>query len=198
MLLSPDLLLDAYASGIFPMAESRDSIDIVWLSPKRRGVIPLDRYHVPRSLKKIINKNLFEIRLNRDFESVIRACAEPSESRPETWLNDDLIENYLELHNQGHAHSVEAWQNDELVGGLYGISLGGAFFGESMFSRSTNASKVALIHLIERLNIRGYKLLDTQFITNHLRQFGAQSVTRDTYLDLLGNALEAPVTFVDE
>ncbi|MGI9500550.1 MAG: leucyl/phenylalanyl-tRNA--protein transferase [Geminicoccaceae bacterium] len=186
--LTPELLLCAYASGIFPMADDRDDPAIQWIDPHHRGVIPLDRYHVPRSLRKVIRQQRFEIRVDTAFESVITTCAECQPDRPRTWLNDQLIELYCTLHERRYAHCVECWLDDRLVGGVYGLSLGGAFFGESMFSRARDASKVALVDLIERLNEGGYSLLDTQFVTDHLTRFGAIQIPRETYLRRLQQA----------
>lgn len=187
--LTPQLLLYAYASGIFPMADDRDNPVIQWIDPHHRGIIPLDRYHVPRSLKKVIRQKRFEIRADTAFEAVIKSCAECRLDRPRTWLNDELIELYCTLHERHYAHSVECWMDDRLVGGVYGLSLGGAFFGESMFSRARDASKVALIGLIERLNQGGYHLLDTQFVTDHLRRFGGIEIPREAYIRRLREAL---------
>jgi len=196
--LTPELLLCAYASGIFPMADDRDDETIQWIDPHQRGIIPLDTYHVPRSLKKVIRQERFEVRANTAFRAVITACADYQPDRPLTWLNDELIDLYCTLHDRHYAHSVECWIDDRLVGGAYGLSLGGAFFGESMFSRERDASKVALISLIERLNQGGYQLLDTQFITDHLRQFGATQIPREAYLRRLKKALATEATFHSE
>ncbi len=196
--LTPDLLLCAYASGLFPMANDRHDPTIHWIEPRRRGVLPLERFHQPKSLKKLIRRQPFEIRIDRAFERVIRACAEPGPERPRTWLNDDLIELYCTLHRQGYAHSVESWADGRLVGGLYGISLGAAFFGESMFSRTRDASKVALVALVERLRAGGYLLLDTQFVTDHLRRFGAIEIARESYRHQLRHALETRAVFYSE
>ncbi len=187
--LTPELLLCAYANGIFPMADDRDDPVIQWIDPHHRGIIPLDRYHVPKSLKKVIRQQRFDIRANTAFEAVIKSCAECRPDRPRTWLNDELIELYCTLHDKQYAHSVECWMDDRLVGGVYGLSLGGAFFGESMFSRARDASKVALINLIERLRDGGYCLLDTQFVTDHLKRFGATQIPRDAYIRRLREAL---------
>ncbi|MEO1090668.1 MAG: leucyl/phenylalanyl-tRNA--protein transferase [Pseudomonadota bacterium] len=187
--LRADTLLCAYSVGIFPMANDRDDHEIFWVEPKRRGILPLDGFHVPRSLRRTIRKHRFDVRCDHDFEAVIRACAEPTPTRPRTWLNDDLIEAYCDLAAAGHAHSVECWQDDRLVGGLYGVAMGAAFFGESMFTRLPDASKVALVALVERLKDRGFRLLDSQFMTDHLRQFGGREVDRDTYRRLLRAAL---------
>jgi leucyl/phenylalanyl-tRNA---protein transferase len=187
--LSPEILLRAYAAGIFPMAESADDPELFWVDPKRRGIIPLDGFHVPRRLRRIVRQNLFAIRCDTAFEAVMRGCAESSDKRPNTWINDEILELYTGLFERGAAHSVECWREGELVGGLYGVSLGGAFFGESMFSRVTDASKVALVHLVARLRHGGYRVLDTQFLTPHLAQFGAIEISRARYHRLLGEAL---------
>jgi leucyl/phenylalanyl-tRNA--protein transferase len=196
--LTPDLLLCAYASGLFPMANDRHDPTIHWIEPRRRGVLPLERFHQPKSLRKLVRRQLFEIRVDRAFAAVIEACAEPRPERPRTWLNDDLIALYCALHRQGYAHSVESWSGGRLVGGLYGVSLGAAFFGESMFSHQRDASKVALVALIERLRAGGYLLLDTQFVTDHLRQFGAIEISRESYQQQLRRAIEAPAVFYSE
>ncbi len=198
LVLTPDLLLAAYASGLFPMANDRHDPTIHWIEPRRRGVLPLDRFHQPKSLRKLIRRQPFEIRIDRAFEGVILACAESRPERPRTWLNDDLIELYCRLHRQGYAHSVECWADERLVGGLYGVSLGAAFFGESMFSRVRDASKVALVALVERLRAGGYLLLDTQFVTDHLRRFGAIEIARDSYQRQLRHALETQAVFYCE
>jgi leucyl/phenylalanyl-tRNA--protein transferase len=197
-MLSWDLLLCAYAGGLFPMANDRDDPTIHWIDPRRRGVIPLDGFHVPRSLRKVIRRGLFTITIDTDFPTVIRACAESRLGRERTWLNGELITLYEEVHRRGFAHSVECWLGSRLVGGLYGVSLAGAFFGESMFSRERDASKVALVTLVERLTAGGYKLLDTQFITDHLRQFGATEITRAAYRRLLAAALGVSASFQSE
>jgi leucyl/phenylalanyl-tRNA---protein transferase len=196
--LTPDLLLCAYASGLFPMANDRHDPTIHWIEPRRRGVLPLDRFHEPRSLRKLIRRQPFEIRVDQAFERVILACAEPRPERPRTWLNDDLIELYCTLHRQGYAHSIESWADERLVGGLYGVSLGAAFFGESMFSRVPDASKVALVALVERLQAGGYLLLDTQFVTDHLRRFGAIEIARESYQRQLRQALETEAVFYSD
>jgi leucyl/phenylalanyl-tRNA---protein transferase len=187
--LSPEILLRAYASGIFPMAETADDPELFWVDPKRRGIIPLDAFHVPRRLRRIVRQNVFTIRCDTAFEAVMRGCAEASDKRPNTWINDEILELYTGLFARGAAHSVECWHEGELVGGLYGVSLGAAFFGESMFSRVTDASKVALVHLVARLRYGRYRLLDTQFVTPHLAQFGAIEITRARYHRLLAEAL---------
>jgi leucyl/phenylalanyl-tRNA---protein transferase len=193
--LTPELLLQAYAVGIFPMAESADDPELFWVDPKRRGIIPLDAFHVPRRLRRIVRQNLFTVRCDTAFEAVMHGCAESSDKRPNTWINDEILELYTGLFERGAAHSVECWHDGELVGGLYGVSLGGAFFGESMFSRVTDASKVALVHLVARLRHGGYRLLDTQFLTPHLAQFGAIEITRARYHRLLGEALRYRAVF---
>jgi leucyl/phenylalanyl-tRNA--protein transferase len=196
--LTPDLLLCAYASGLFPMANDRHDPTIHWIEPRRRGVLPLDGFHQPRSLRRLIRRRPFEIRIDRAFGEVIEACAAPRPERPRTWLNDDLIALYCALHRQGYAHSVEAWAEGRLAGGLYGVSLGAAFFGESMFSHRRDASKVALVALVERLRAGGYLLLDTQFVTEHLRRFGAIEISRESYQRQLQRALETPAVFYSE
>jgi leucyl/phenylalanyl-tRNA---protein transferase len=196
--LSSELLLCAYASGLFPMANDRHDPTIHWIEPRRRGVLPLDGFHVPKSLRKLIRRKRFEIRTDCDFRQVITACAESRPERPRTWLNDELIELYCELHELGYTHSVESWLDGRLVGGLYGVSLGAAFFGESMFSYERDASKVALVSLVERLRAGNYRLLDTQFVTDHLRQFGATEVSRAAYRARLRDALEAPAVFYSD
>ena len=188
-LLTPELVLSAYSIGLFPMANDRDDPTIHWIDPLHRGILPLDRFHVPRSLKRTIRKGRFALTVDRDFEAVIRACAEATPDRPRTWLNDDIIELYLDLHRRGHGHSIETWEEGRLVGGLYGLALGGAFCGESMFSRTTDASKVALVELVARLRIGGFVLLDTQFVNDHLQQFGVEEITRSAYKARLEKAL---------
>ena len=183
------LLLEAYRTGIFPMA--LESGEIAWFSPDPRGIIPLDAFHVPHGLKRVLKKGIFKVKIDTAFEEVIRACAE----RDETWISEQIIQSYLNLHDLGFAHSVESWQDGELAGGLYGVSIQGVFFGESMFHRKTEASKVALTALVDRLRSRGFGLLDTQYITPHLRTFGAVEVSRRQYLRLLNQALLLPSRF---
>jgi|SRR5690606_29968169 len=190
-----DLLLRAYASGVFPMAESADDPEVFWVRPEMRGIIPLDGFHVPRSLAKILRQGRFDIRFDTDFAGVIDGCAEAREGRPSTWINQPIREAYGELFARGYCHTVEAWRDGRLVGGLYGVTLGLAFFGESMFSRETDASKVCLVHLVQRLKERGFALLDTQFTTEHLKRFGAIDVPRNRYEKLLEEALEGTATF---
>jgi leucyl/phenylalanyl-tRNA--protein transferase len=196
--LSAELLLGAYAVGMFPMADDYHDPTIHWIEPRRRAVFPLDRFHLPRSLRKSLRRGRCVLRVDTDFEAVIRACAEPTPNRPSTWLNPELIGLYLELHRRGHAHSVETWQGGHLVGGLYGVRLGGAFFGESMFSRVTDASKMALVELVGRLRAGGFALLDAQFMTAHLRRFGAVEISRAEYLARLRRALPAAARFPAE
>jgi leucyl/phenylalanyl-tRNA---protein transferase len=193
--LTPAILLQAYAAGIFPMAESADDRELFWVDPTRRGIIPLDAFHVPRRLKRVLRRGRFEVRCDSDFANVMRGCAEASEARPSTWINDEIIRLYTALFDGGAAHSVECRQEGALVGGLYGVALGAAFFGESMFSRATDASKVALVHLVARLKLGGYRLLDTQFLTTHLAQFGAIEIGRARYRRLLAEALRYRAVF---
>src|SRR3954465_3592794 len=187
--LTPEILLQAYAAGIFPRAESADDPELFWVDPKRRGVLPLDGLHLPRRLRRVLRRGVFSVRVDTAFEAVMRGCAEASETRPTTWINEEIVRLYKALFADGAAHSVECWHEGELVGGLYGVSLGAAFFGESMFSRVSDASKVALVHLVARLRFGGYRLLDTQFLTPHLAQFGAIEISRAHYHRLLGDAL---------
>jgi leucyl/phenylalanyl-tRNA--protein transferase len=189
MELTPDLLLRAYAIGVFPMAESRMDHDVYWIDPDRRGIIPLDRFHVPRRLRRLLRRSPFEVRCDTAFAAVIRKCSEPTPDRPDSWINESIMQLYEELFELGFAHSVETWQDDRLVGGLYGVAIGAAFFGESMFSRASNASKVALVHLVARLSKGGFALLDTQFTTRHLQQFGAVEISRRDYRRRLATAL---------
>jgi leucyl/phenylalanyl-tRNA---protein transferase len=193
--ITPELILRAYAAGIFPMAESARESELFWVDPDSRGIIPLDSFHLPRRLKRTLRRDLFEIRCDTDFEAVISGCAEPTAERQKTWINDQIAQLYTKLFRQGYAHSVEACYEGKLVGGLYGVALGGAFFGESMFSRVTDASKVALAHLVARLKIGGYRLLDTQFITEHLRNFGATEIPRAAYHRRLDQALAVQAYF---
>ena len=190
-----DLLLKAYASGVFPMAESALDPEVFWVRPETRGIIPLDKFHVPKSLAKTVRQTRFQVTVNQDFEGVIDGCAETGEGRNNTWINAPIREAYTELYRRGHCHSVEAWRDDRLAGGLYGVSLGRAFFGESMFSRERDASKICLVHLVHRLNERGFTLLDTQFTTEHLKRFGAIDVPRRKYEKLLAKTLEGQAQF---
>lgn len=193
--LTPEILLSAYAAGVFPMAESRDDSYLHWIDPERRGVLPLDGFHIPKSLAKTLKKAPFDIRVDHAFEAVIDGCAAPRPGREDTWINPIIRDLFLKLREMGLAHSVECWRNGELAGGLYGLALGGAFFGESMFSRQTDASKVALVHLVRRLNAGGFVLLDAQFITEHLARFGAVDIPRAQYHLLLRRALAVPADF---
>ncbi len=195
--LTPELMLRAYATGIFPMAESRDDPNIFWVDPQVRGVMPLATFHVPRRLKKTVRGG-FDVRLDTAFADVLRLCGQEGKIRPETWINAAIENAVLELFEMGFAHSIEAWKDGELAGGLYGIALGGAFFGESMFSRHRDASKVALVHLVARLRLGGFTLLDVQFLTDHLRQFGAVEVPARTYLEDLNEALKVQGAFLGE
>jgi leucyl/phenylalanyl-tRNA--protein transferase len=185
-----ELLREAYARGFFPMPHP-DSGEILWFHPDPRTIIPLEDFHVSRSLRRTLRRGRFEIRVNSAFQAVMKACAE----RDETWITDQFIEAYTALHEAGDAHSVEVWQEDQLVGGVYGVSLAGAFFAESMFHRVTDMSKVALFHLVERMQAKGLTLLEVQFMTPHLASLGAKEISREAYLKLLGRALSKPVTF---
>ncbi len=193
--LTPDILLRTYAAGIFPMAESSDDPTLFWVDPDRRGILPLDRFHISRKLQRRLRDNPFEVRCDTAYAEVIRRCAEKRPQRPNTWINSEIIRLYGGLFDMGHAHSVECWRDGRMVGGLYGVSLAGAFFGESMFSEETDASKVALCHLIARLRRSGYRLLDTQFVTKHLATFGAVEIPRADYRRMLTEALQMRVSF---
>ena len=187
--LDTTMLLRAYACGVFPMADDRSAEKVYWVEPKKRGILPLDGFHLSRSLAKTLRSGRFVVTVDQAFAQVIQMCAAPTELRPGTWINDQIEAACLELHGRGHAHSVEVWQDGELVGGLYGIRLAGAFFGESMFSRARDASKIALAHLVARLRTGGFSLLDCQFITDHLASLGAIEIGRDAYVGLLDSAL---------
>jgi leucyl/phenylalanyl-tRNA--protein transferase len=191
-MIDPDLLLHAYRLGVFPMA--MEDGEIRWFSPDPRTILPLDTFHIPHGLKRERRVQAIEIRIDTCFADVIRACA----ARDDTWINEEIIASYSQLHELGHAHSVEAWSADELVGGLYGVAIGGAFFGESMFHRTTGASKIALWALIERMIARKFTLLDTQWLTPHLEQFGAKEIPRSLYLHLLNEAVDLPRKFVGD
>lgn len=193
--ISPDTVLNAYASGVFPMAEDRESDELFWVDPKMRGIIPLDQFHLSKRLTKSIRQGRFRITCDRAFTDVMRACAAPGNDRERSWINARIIAIYSELHALGHAHSIECWSDEALVGGLYGISIGAAFFGESMFHTATDASKVALAALVGRLRTGGYKLLDIQFITEHLKQFGALEISRADYLTRLARAIKQEADF---
>jgi leucyl/phenylalanyl-tRNA--protein transferase len=193
--ITAGLLLRAYASGYFPMAEDADAEELFWFDPPKRGVIPLDRPRVPRRLRRTVRRNVFEVSFDRDFQAVIEACAEPTADRPKTWINRDIVRLYCELAEAGFAHSVECRHQGRLAGGLYGVSLGGAFFGESMFSRVTDASKVAMVHLLAELRRGGFRLLDTQFVTDHLRQFGGTEIGKADYRRRLERAIGIEARF---
>jgi leucyl/phenylalanyl-tRNA--protein transferase len=193
--ITPDLLIRAYRAGFFPMAETRDGDRLYWLDPELRGILPLDGFHIPRRLLRTVQSGPYTVTADQDFPGVIQGCAEPRPGREDTWINAQIEALFTDLHRSGHAHSVETWHQGRLVGGLYGVALGGAFFGESMFSRATDASKVALVHLVARLRLGGYTLLDTQFVTSHLTRFGAIEIPRDRYKRLLAAALEVPATW---
>ncbi len=196
--LNPEMVLRAYAAGIFPMAEGQRDRELFWVDPEMRGIIPLDKFRIPRRLRRTLRRGAYEVRCNSAFEDVIRGCAEATPERLDSWINDEIIDLYTDLHELGHAHSVECWEEGKLVGGLYGVSLAAAFFGESMFSRRTDASKVALVHLVARLRKGGFRLLDTQFITRHLEQFGAIEVRRDDYRKNLADSLAVSARFYPE
>lgn len=189
--LSPDILLGAYARGIFPMAESREAPELFWLSPELRGTFPIGGFHISRSLKRRLTSPQFTYSIDADFSAVVRLCAD----RDETWINDALFALYDQLHAQGDAHSLEIWKEDQLVGGIFGLHIGGAFFGESMFSRATDASKAALAVLLHHLQAQGFTLFDTQFLTPHLASLGAIEIPRTTYLTQLANAIVVPASF---
>ena len=193
--LTPEILLQAYAAGIFPMAERADDPELFWVDPRRRGIMPLDAFHVPRRLARLLRQERFAVSADRAFAAVMQGCAEASETRPSTWINGEIVRLYTALFERGAAHSIECWQEGELAGGLYGVSLGAAFFGESMFSRQRDASKVALVHLVAHLRVGGYRLLDTQFLTPHLAQFGGIEITRARYHRLLAEALRYRAVF---
>lgn len=195
MALTPEQLLYGYQHGLFPMAESRNGQEIFWCFPKKRGILPLESFHIPKKLERLFHKHPFEIKVDTAFAEVIHACAEPTEMRPESWINAEIEHAYNSLFHQGYAHSVECWKGKKLVGGLYGVSLGGAFFGESMFSRVPNASKIALVTLVLILKEGGYTLLDTQYVNSHLRQFGAKEISSEVYKGLLHKALQHPARF---
>jgi len=193
--LTPQMLLRAYALGVFPMAEGRQDPEIYWIDPEDRGILPLENFHVPRRLRRTLRQRPFEIRCDTAFREVILGCAEPAPDRPDTWINDEILRLNTELFEMGYAHTVECWRDDTLVGGLYGIAIGGAFFGESMFSRVRDASKVALVHLVLRLRLGGFRLLDTQFVTRHLERFGAVEISRAEYRQRLTRAIAVPARF---
>lgn len=190
--ITPELLLQAYMSGIFPMAESRDDPELFWVDPRRRGIFPLDGFHISRSLSRALRRDDYAVTINQDFTGVVEGCAD----RPETWINDEIAGLYADLFERGYAHSLEVWSTEgALIGGVYGVALGGAFFGESMFSRRTNASKIALAWMIDRLNLTGYTLFDTQFLTTHLASLGAIEISRADYHARLAEALAGSADF---
>jgi leucyl/phenylalanyl-tRNA---protein transferase len=193
--LTPEILLGAYAEGLFPMAERRGDPNLYWISPEARGIIPLDGFHVSRRLARTVRSERFEVRIDTAFDAVIRACAAPGPGRSESWINDQIVSLYTALHGRGAAHSVECWRDGKLAGGLYGVTLGAAFFGESMFSLERDASKVALAHLAARLIAGGFRLLDAQFLTAHLARFGAIEIPRRAYLARLQDALSHDAEF---
>ena len=193
--ITPQVLLKAYACGIFPMAENADDPALYWIEPQHRGILPLTGLHIPNRLRRTVRQDRFEIRIDSDFDAVIAGCAASKQGRSTTWINGRIRQLYRGLFDLGYCHTVEAWADGELAGGLYGVHLQSVFFGESMFSRQTDASKTALVHLAARLRHGGFQLLDTQFITEHLRQFGALEVGRDAFQRLLGRALTAPADF---
>ena len=193
--LTADQILRAYALGVFPMARQHDDPKLYWVDPEKRGILPLPEFHLPRSLRKVLKRGAFDLRVDTAFEQVLRLCAESTARRPETWINSEIVRLFTDLHHAGLAHSVESWQDGKLMGGLYGLSLGSAFFGESMFSRATDASKVALAYLVALMKKGGYTLLDTQFVTDHLAQFGAIEIPRRDYLRMLAQALDRPASF---
>lgn len=189
--ITPEILLHAYASGVFPMADSATDTEIYWVDPHRRGIIPLDGFHTSRSLSRRIRRGGYQVKINSAFLQVVQACAD----RNETWINQQITDLYVQLHEMGHAHSFEVWADNRLVGGVYGVTLGTAFFGESMFSRQTDASKLALYHLVEHLNVHGFTLFDAQFLTDHLASLGAIEIEREHYHKLLQLALEKSAEF---
>lgn len=189
------MLLSAYVQGIFPMAHPELDDEIYWYAPDPRAIIDLDEFHTSRRLRQTVRKGLFEIKVNTSFEEVMHACAAPRDQQPTTWISSGILESYIELHELGFAHSVEAWQGDELVGGLYGVAVGGLFAGESMFHRARDASKVALVALVERMKAHGFTLLDIQFITDHLASFGAKEISKKEYERRLQLALEKRCVF---
>ncbi len=194
--VTPEIMLRAYRVGLFPMAESRGSNNVYWLDPEQRGIMPLDRFHLPRRLLRTVLSDLYEVSVDCDFPAIIAGCAEAGPGREQTWINPDIEQLFTALHTSGHAHSVECRLNGALVGGLYGVAIGAAFFGESMFSRARDASKVALAHLVARLCLGGFRLLDTQFVTDHLAQFGAVEIPRGDYKALLMDAVDMQAKWV--
>ncbi len=195
--ITPELVLKAYAYGVFPMAKSRSETDVFWVQPKLRGVIPLEAFHIPKSLKKRLRKEQYTVTVDKAFPEVIKGCAQATDERSDTWINAQIEGLFTELHDAGLAHSIEVWQEGELVGGLYGLAMGAAFFGESMFTRASDASKIALCHLVGILKRGNFALLDTQFITDHLKQFGAVEISQKEYLSELSTALARQGDFGD-
>lgn len=195
LILTPELILEAYRHGLFPMAHSAAARTVQWVCPDQRGLLPIDTLHIPRRLLKTLKQTPFDIRIDTAFEELITRCGKATEDRPETWINDEIKAVFCRLHETGHAHSVEVWDNDRLIGGLYGLHIGSVFFGESMFSRTRDASKIALVHLAARLWCGGFTLLDTQFINNHLKQFGAYETPHEEYMTELEDALEITADF---
>ena len=195
MNINEETILKSSSLGVFPMSESFDDPNIYWINPKKRGVIPINDFKISKNLKKEIKKKKFLITINKNFNAVIKNCAKKTKNRPSTWINKEIIKLYSNLHKIGHAHSIEAWQKNRLVGGLYGVSLGSAFFGESMFSIVSNSSKVCLVYLLANLKIKGFRLLDTQFINPHLKKLGAIEISRKKYLKMLGNSLKKNAKF---
>jgi len=196
--VTPEMLLRAYAIGIFPMAEARDDPNLYWIDPDIRGVLPLDDFHIPRSLRKTLKRGTFRVTCDQAFTQTLEFCAAATPGRQQTWINQTIFDLCRQLFVMGYAHSIEVWHGDALVGGLYGVAMGSAFFGESMFSRATDASKVALVHLMARLRAGNFSLLDTQFVTPHLAQFGAKEIAREAYRELLNEAMKTPATFYGE
>jgi len=194
--ITPQVLIKAYSCGIFPMAECAEDHALYWIDPEQRGILPLDNFHIPKSLRKTIRKQKFEIRVDNNFNKIIDGCAQSKPGRRSTWINQRIRDLYGQLFRLGHCHTIEAWQNDKLVGGLYGVHIGGVFFGESMFSHVRDASKVALVYLIARLKRGNFELLDTQFVTDHLRQFGAIEVSRERFQGLLDGSLKVRSDFL--
>ncbi len=195
LVLTPEVVLRAYRLGLFPMAEGRASGRLYWLDPRMRGILPLDGFHLPRRLRRTVLSDRFTVTADTDFPATLAGCAAPAPGREDSWINPEIEALFNDLHALGHAHSVEVRQDGALVGGLYGIRIGGAFFGESMFSRATDASKVALVHLMARLRRGGFALLDTQFLTDHLARFGAVEIPQADYKNRLSKALDAPATW---
>ncbi len=195
---SPQLVLSAYTQGVFPMAHPEEDNKIYWYAPDPRAIMPIDDFHCPSRLAHTVKKRPFDIWIDRDFDAVVEGCAAPRKTQKQTWISSGLAAVFSELHRLGFVHTVEAWDGDELVGGLYGVSIGGFFAGESMFYRKTDASKICLVHLVRRLQDRGFALLDIQFTTDHLEQFGAREIPRDDYEQRLAEAIEMPCSFVND